>query len=390
MDDIEELQEEATAVGWDIRYMQHEAGRLDGTLKELRLPGLLVAHEVYGRGFFFNASLPKDFTPALFPLRSRDGVRMNGVPYDVGDIFLPGEVSEMICGGPLGIDLITLHLEPESMGDLSAMLGEGQFEALLRRAMLQHHGDSRQRTAFEALLDSLLQADAWPSAANANRIEALRCKVIEGFAALLEEAGPGESPPGSERRSVWVRYARQARDHLDDNLNRAIPLAELCQVAGTSARTLQYAFRDHYGVAPQVYHRSRRLSAVNLVLKQRWAGETTVTEVALDHGFWHLGRFSQAYKVRFDESPSETLARRPVRPGPASPFAYRATVASSLQQIGSRPNGNRDVVPSKKPNTDLSAVPRAAMRRTARAKSAVDRPRSAVADLKPIKSARKT
>ena len=64
LDDIEELQEEAIATGWDIRYTQHGAGRLEGNLKELSLPGLMVAHEVYGRGFFFTASLPKDFTPA--------------------------------------------------------------------------------------------------------------------------------------------------------------------------------------------------------------------------------------------------------------------------------------------------------------------------------------
>lgn len=389
MDDIEELQEEATAVGWDIRYTQHGAGPLDGTLKELRLPGLLVVHEVYGRGFFFNASLPKDFTPALFPLRSRDGVRMNGHPYDAGDIFMPGEVSEMVCGGPLGIDLITLQLEPESMSDLSAMLGEGKLDALLRCAMLRHQGDPRHRTAFEGLLESLLQEDMWPSAANATRVEALRCEVIENFAALLADAGPVGSSSGRLHRSVGRHYARQAREHLDSHVDRAVSLAELCRVTDTSARTLQYAFRDHYGLSPQVYHRSRRLSAVHQVLKQRWASETTVTDVALDHGFWHLGRFSQAYKVRFDESPSETLVRRPVPPGPASPFTYRATVASSLQQIGSRPNRSRDVLLPKKRSADLSAIPRAVMRRTAGSRSAADRSRSAVADVKPIKVARK-
>ncbi len=329
MDDIEELQEEATAVGWDIRYTQHGAGRLDGTLKELRLPGLMVAHEVYGRGFFFSASLPKDFTPALFPLRSRDAVRLNGLPYDTGDIFMPGEVSELDCGGPHGIDLITLHLEPESMSDLSAMLGEGEFNELLRLAMLRHQGDPRQRKDFEGLLDSLLQEETWRSSANGNRMEALRCKILEDFAALLEDAGPVGSSSRHLRRSVWVNYARRARAYLDANLDQAVSIAELCRITGTSARTIQYAFRDQYGVAPQAYHRSRRLSAVQRTLKRRWPGETTVTNVAFDHGFWHLGRFGQAYKMQFGEPPSETLARRPVHPRPTSPFSYKSTIASS-------------------------------------------------------------
>ncbi len=389
MDDIEQLQEEAKAVGWDIRYTQHGAGSLEGTLKELRLPGLLVAHETYGRDFFFNASLPKDFTPALFPLRSRDGVRMNGLPYDVGDIFMPGEVSEMVCGGPQGIDLITLHLEPESMSDLSAMLGEGQLDDLLRWATLSHRGDPQQRTAFENLLDSLLQEEVWASAVSDNRMEALRCKVIEDFAALLAHAGSEGSSSSVQRQSVWVNYARRAREYLDSHIDRSVSLAELCRVTGTSARTLQYAFRDHYGVAPQAYHRSRRLSAVHQVLKRRWPSETTVTDVALDHGFWHLGRFGQAYKARFHESPSETLARQPVRPGPASPFSYRTTVASSLQQIGSLPKRSPEVLPYKQPSADLYATSRADMRRTAGARSADHRSRSAVADVKFVNAARK-
>ncbi|MDJ0943580.1 MAG: helix-turn-helix domain-containing protein [Kiloniellales bacterium] len=345
MDDIGELQEEATAVGWDILYTQNEAGSLDGTLKELRLPGLMVAHEVYGRDFVFCASLPKDFTPALFPLRPRDGVRLNGLPYAAGDIFMPGEVSEIACGGPQGVDLITLHLEPESMSDLSAMLGEDMFDDLLRWAMLRHRGDPRQRIAFEGLLASLLQDAMWPPGANANRIEAFRDKIVTDFAALLEDALPRGVPSRSGRRSVWVRYARQARAYLDGNLDRAVSLAELCRATGTSARTIQYAFRDHYGVAPQVYHRARRLSAVRQSLQQRWPGETTVTDTAFDHGFWHLGRFGKAYKLRFGESPSETLARRPLRPGPTSPFSYRTTTASFRHQIGPPSDRSGKVTP---------------------------------------------
>ncbi len=372
LDDIEELQEEATAVGWDIRYTQQGAGRLDGTLKELKLPGLLVAHEVYGRGFFFDASLPEDFTPALFPLRSRDGVRVNGRPHDQGDIVMPAELSELSCGGPHGIDLITLHLEPESLSDLSALLGEDEFNDLLRLAMLRHQGAPQKRAAFEGLLDSLLREDTWSSPADANGLEAIRCKILEGFAALLQDAGPMELPSRGLRRSSWVHCARQARAHLDDNLNRAVSLAELCRITGTSARTIQYAFRDQYGVAPLDYHTSRRLSAAQRSLKRRWASETTVTDVVLDHGFWHLGRFRQAYKMRFGESPSETLARRPVSSRPASPFSYKATVAPLQRALAARLNRSDDELLSKKRSAELRSLSDASSHRKAGSKGVAD------------------
>jgi len=36
---------------------------------------------------------------------------------------------------------------------------------------------------------------------------------------------------------------------------------------------------------------------------------TTVTAVAMDHGFFQLGRFSADYRRAFGELPSETLGR---------------------------------------------------------------------------------
>jgi AraC-like DNA-binding protein len=40
------------------------------------------------------------------------------------------------------------------------------------------------------------------------------------------------------------------------------------------------------------------------------AADETVGDVAMRHGFTHLGRFSVEYRRRFGEAPSATLARR--------------------------------------------------------------------------------
>jgi AraC family ethanolamine operon transcriptional activator len=37
--------------------------------------------------------------------------------------------------------------------------------------------------------------------------------------------------------------------------------------------------------------------------------EDLVKSIALDYGFWHLGRFSRIYHREFGELPSETLGR---------------------------------------------------------------------------------
>jgi AraC family ethanolamine operon transcriptional activator len=51
----------------------------------------------------------------------------------------------------------------------------------------------------------------------------------------------------------------------------------------------------------------RQLHAVRRDLQRAFRGET-VTQVALRHGVWELGRFAHRYKYLFGEYPSETLA----------------------------------------------------------------------------------
>ena len=58
---------------------------------------------------------------------------------------------------------------------------------------------------------------------------------------------------------------------------------------------------------------------LNIVRERLWLSQTTVSvsNIAIDCGFTHLGRFSVAYKRRYGESPSDTLRRDLNIPVPA-------------------------------------------------------------------------
>lgn len=62
-------------------------------------------------------------------------------------------------------------------------------------------------------------------------------------------------------------------------------------------------------MSPMAYVRIRRLDAVSRALLALGPEETSVTEIATDHGFFHLSRFAADYRRRFGEFPSETLRR---------------------------------------------------------------------------------
>ncbi|KUM43075.1 AraC family transcriptional regulator [Pseudomonas sp. EpS/L25] len=94
---------------------------------------------------------------------------------------------------------------------------------------------------------------------------------------------------------------------IDEHLAEEISVARLMQVANVSRRTLYSLFERHVGIAPGDYIRQCKLERVRQRLLDPRASSVTV--VALDLGFLHLGRFAELYRKRFGELPSATWKR---------------------------------------------------------------------------------
>ena len=76
--------------------------------------------------------------------------------------------------------------------------------------------------------------------------------------------------------------------------------------AGASVRALQYGFKQAYGITPMQMVRLERLRWAHYLLQGARPNQT-VTQIASDLGFSHLGRFSQDYRDAFGETPQQTL-----------------------------------------------------------------------------------
>lgn len=78
-------------------------------------------------------------------------------------------------------------------------------------------------------------------------------------------------------------------------------------MTNVSERTLQYAFRERFGMTPKSYSMVMRLNAVRRQLKEANPKKNLVLEIARQHDFWHMGKFGADYKRLFGELPSRTL-----------------------------------------------------------------------------------
>lgn len=108
----------------------------------------------------------------------------------------------------------------------------------------------------------------------------------------------GAVPTDVMRALAWLR----------GHLSEPVQLAPLAQIAGVRPRTLERHFRTFLGTTPLGWVRRMRLARARQELLCR-GSTTTVTEVALAHGFSQLGRFAAGYRKVFGELPSSTIQR---------------------------------------------------------------------------------
>lgn len=106
------------------------------------------------------------------------------------------------------------------------------------------------------------------------------------------------------------RHVRKAEEFIRANLDTPIALADIAAASGVTPRALQLGFRNFRNTTPMESLRTERLRRVHQELMAAAPG-ASVTEVAIRWGFSHLGRFSQAYKNQYGQSPSTTLNSAP-------------------------------------------------------------------------------
>ena len=111
------------------------------------------------------------------------------------------------------------------------------------------------------------------------------------------------------RRDSSPNYMRRAEEFIREHADEPMSLVDVAQAAQISIRSLTRGFKHKYGRGPMAYLRELRLQKAQMTLSAASPRETTVTQVAMRHGFYQLSHFAAAYRKMFQEAPSETLRR---------------------------------------------------------------------------------
>jgi transcriptional regulator GlxA family with amidase domain len=111
--------------------------------------------------------------------------------------------------------------------------------------------------------------------------------------------------PDDEPQAARPRVVKRVLDEMHADPARPWTAGDMAEISGVSLRRLQESFRQNVGVSPREYLLDIRLSRVRDELRHPEC-RRTVTDIALDWGFTHTGRFALAYRRKYGESPSQT------------------------------------------------------------------------------------
>ena len=137
-------------------------------------------------------------------------------------------------------------------------------------------------------------------------IQQLEEELARRLVTTLAEIREPALKPTMRRRDTALKIAV---DFIVESDSPVTSIQELCAITQVSERTLEYAFRERFGLSPKTFTLTHRLNNVRKILTYSDPDIDRIYEIAGRHGFFHMGQFSSDYKRLFAEQPSVTLSR---------------------------------------------------------------------------------
>jgi AraC family ethanolamine operon transcriptional activator len=300
------IHEQATAP-WDVVVTPLSRGPYKHAITYLASPRMTL----YRERFWCRTRIQGLSPPGMFgfavPLKVGRSTRWWGAPLQ--ETGLPA----MMPGG-MHVDFSEGHQHLVTLVDLGLLrdsLPEELMDAI--EAACQQHVLSASRGAVARLsptLNALLDgARADPQVLHyPHAVSAMEQDLLTAFRQSLTLP---TSAPRRVGRATRQGGLQRAIEYVRSTDAEWVTVADLCAVARVTERTLEYAFRENFGTSPATFLHLRRYHASRTDLLAARPKAATVSEIALNNGFYHLGRFAVRYKELFGESPSQTLGHPP-------------------------------------------------------------------------------
>ncbi|MFG1360997.1 helix-turn-helix domain-containing protein [Xanthobacter pseudotagetidis] len=298
-----------------------EPGQFAGELARIDFRQLWLQRGSESLARSLHIYVPKQRSPIFFLTDSHQAAtRVNGIEFKPGDLLFWGAESEQYQRTDASIRWGTMSLEPERLARAASAILGYEISAPADTRVLRPNGIAMSRLATLHQMVGALARSSPNIFAHAQTSNAIEHTLVHAMLLAIDSGQEKELGAGLRNRRAILR---DLEDLIARNIARPLYLMDLCVALGTSERTLRRAFQEQLGISPNRYLWLRRMYLANRALQLSAPVQASVTSIAMEHGFWELGRFATAYRQLFGETPSITLRKPPDFVPRTLPPSYR-------------------------------------------------------------------
>ena len=299
-----------TAVrGSSVEVVVTGRGDYSAELTRIDFNRLLLKGGSQSLAYIAHIVMDKGLSAIFFPTETRQApFHLGGLEVSPGDIVFGGSGAERYHRAQAGCHWGSISLSPDDLSEAGRALVGRDLPASSVAHLI------RPRPQLVSRLLNLHKASAELAAtvpdllAHPKVAKAMEQELVRAMVACIADPAAGERGSSDRHCTMVMRRFEQV---LQANMDQPLYVAELCAQLGVPDRTLRAQCREHLGMSPHRYLWLRRMHMARRALASADATAKGVTEIALDYGFWELGRFAVAYRKLFGELPSVTLRRPP-------------------------------------------------------------------------------
>ena len=299
--DAEQMREQAAF--WSYEHKQFGRGEFYGKIIAIHTRRLQLSLSTRAPGIFIRGAAPMGTTMISFPLSPHQFLYYRGQAMEESQAMTLKHDEEIELQTSARSVLLTVAVCADFFERSSVAVTGKPFDGLRHQERLLMNPDEygRRTGHLVSLLYQLHRAQY--------RLEAWEEELVEKE--VVETILTGVRSPGTVNKKVpeRINFAGKAENYIQENLKNPPSIGELSRIVGISERSLHRSFKERFGVSPKAYVQIMRLNGVRGDLLGRTGGKS-VSDTAMEWGFYHLGRFSRQYNRMFGELPSTTTRKR--------------------------------------------------------------------------------
>lgn len=287
-------EQERGLVGWDQRYTQMGSGRFEGTVVRMDFGRVSLSEERLNVRVAETTAPPAGKVILVLPAPTEDS-RINGARRE-GPGFL--------------------HLGGHEISVVTAPATQGYYVTL---DQVDLPGLDRRRTGplcSIAAYPGAYELGAWIASIMAAAPDGLRRSprelgavlpgyIIDRVSDLCTHLSAIDQKPLTESYAHAV--VRKARGVIEAKSDGQLTIAQLGLALDLPEHVVRSAFMQAVGVSPLIWLRQYRLDQARRAMLKPEEARKGVAQIAMENGFFHLGRFAAYYTQTFHELPIETI-----------------------------------------------------------------------------------